>query len=380
MATVPIVTSCNTCKASFASTDLIREHYRHPWHVFNSKRRANGLPSITEIEFRKAATAQAAKKQALPQKYSPSVSAMKQKAPVTVFRASAQQPTQPLPKKVDSSISESMETADDQVSDINDDEEQQEDEREIMCLPTEPNISIFDNTEHESVEACLEYMEKNFSFYIPDKQYLTDLPGFLTYLNEKVKIGGLCLFCQKQFQPGYAVQSHMISKSHCKIAFDDDEDEFEDFYDYTSSYEGIADEDLGEVTINALGEMVLPDGRTVGHREFRRFYKQNFRPEETRDSVLVVKREYLLQMGQTLGQNFKNEFKSTDLVNLTNREVMTLIIQKQKELKRVQQVQYRDQRKAISMTQRREYQSQWCKVKDRETTTDKIRDYHGMLK
>jgi pre-60S factor REI1 len=52
-AEVPVVTKCNTCKAAFASIELIRDHYRSDWHVLNSKRRASGLAHVTLAEYRK---------------------------------------------------------------------------------------------------------------------------------------------------------------------------------------------------------------------------------------------------------------------------------------------------------------------------------------
>lgn len=42
--------------------------------------------------------------------------------------------------------------------------------------------SLFDNHKSSSMEANLEYMLKNFGFYMPDAQYLSDPAGLLRYL------------------------------------------------------------------------------------------------------------------------------------------------------------------------------------------------------
>lgn len=42
--------------------------------------------------------------------------------------------------------------------------------------------SLFDNRLSASMEENLEYMFKNFGFYFPDSQYLSDPEGLLKYL------------------------------------------------------------------------------------------------------------------------------------------------------------------------------------------------------
>jgi pre-60S factor REI1 len=82
-------------------------------------------------------------------------------------------------------------------------------------------------------------MEGEHGFFVPDREYLVDLPGLLSYLGEKVGVGNICLFCNgRPYSSLWAVRNHMLSKSHCKLLYepDKDEEEYEDFYDFTSSY------------------------------------------------------------------------------------------------------------------------------------------------
>ncbi len=60
------------------------------------------------------------------------------------------------------------------------------------------------------------------------------------------------------------------------------------------------DENDGEMEISAIGELVLPGGRTLGHRDFRVYYKQHYKPEEERPSVLAQQREELIRLGERM--------------------------------------------------------------------------------
>jgi pre-60S factor REI1 len=39
--------------------------------------------------------------------------------------------------------------------------------------------------------------------------------------------------------------------------------------------------------MNALGELMMNNGKVIGTRQMARYYKQRPRPEDTRDSVLI---------------------------------------------------------------------------------------------
>lgn len=166
-------------------------------------------------------------------------------------------------------------------------------------------------------------MTKEHSFFLPDPEYLTDLPGLLAYLNAKVREGHLCLYCLRQFGSATATQKHMVDKAHCRMLYDEDKDmvEYEDFYDFRSSYPaelrkrvarsahsapgthaaaaagagdgagagagvdgGSSDDEDAELTLAELrcgvqvlptGELRMRDGRVVGHRMYKRYYRQN---------------------------------------------------------------------------------------------------------
>ncbi|CDR88955.1 related to REI1-cytoplasmic pre-60S factor [Sporisorium scitamineum] len=164
----------------------------------------------------------------------------------------------------------------------------------------------------------LAHMSKTHGFFIPDSEYIVDLPGLVSYLADKVSIGNICLYCNgrgKGFHSVESVRNHMLDKFHCKIAYSDQEDQLElgDFYDFTSSYPADEDEEwedadgddgdnmevegegqvLDLTTSKSSGadeerdnqirygdselELVLPSGARLGHRSLRRYYQQSLR-------------------------------------------------------------------------------------------------------
>ncbi|CAI5702870.1 hypothetical protein KXD40_004158 [Peronospora effusa] len=209
-------------------------------------------------------------------------------------------------------------------------------------VPLEKEDCIFCTHQAVDFDANLDHMLKEHGFFIPDVEFLVDLEGLINYLAEKVKIGFYCLYCNgkgKTFRSYQDVQKHMTSLSHCKLRYDDvDMEELLEFYDFESQYasskkskiaakeeiewetdseasidsdEEVVDQDMEEegddeddentIGVSETGELVLANGRRLGRREFRRYYKQHFRPDETRASVLAVTKENLLLAYQTAG-------------------------------------------------------------------------------
>ena len=86
----------------------------------------------------------------------------------------------------------------------------------------------------------VQHMAREHSFFLPDLEYLVDLPGMMQYLGEKVSVGNICLHCNgrgRAFHSLEAVQKHMLDKGHCKLWYEGDAElEYSDFYDFRASY------------------------------------------------------------------------------------------------------------------------------------------------
>ena len=134
-------------------------------------------------------------------------------------------------------------------------------------------------------------MSKAHGLFIPNQEDLEDAEGLLSYLFNIISEFRECLYCGKTKETVEAIRSHMIDKGHCKIAFDEELDQFYDF-------EGESDEGATEEeTVGEDEEMVetgktlsppehdyhpdsdhelrLPSGRILGHRSLSRYYRQN---------------------------------------------------------------------------------------------------------
>lgn len=416
--------TCNTCKISFPSTELVREHYRDDWHIFNSKRRGNGLAPVSKKDFlaflksTKPKSVSGAQNSTVRKPQTPAGISVKEEIKMSrtqkdnseqkdiekfcdeVIREDNENSINDV-KLMASKLDISCERADTIIKNVlnkeqnavneEDGEEEVSEEQsiqEIKPLPVDPTISLFDQKRFQTIDECVDYMTVTYGFFIPDKEYLVDLPGLLTYLGEKVKLGGICLYCQKQCTPGYPCQLHMISKSHCKIAYEEDIDieEFDDFYDFfideEDDGEEVDEDDNGddeseadeELVISPTGELVLPDGRILGHRAFKRYYKQKFRSEDNRPAVLAQKREYLLRIGSALGGG--SDLDPEEIQRLSDAQLVAVLMKQRRELRKSQMIEQRARQRYEFVSQRREYQSTVDKLRSSATTTAKIRDWH----
>ncbi|KAI6121610.1 C2H2 type zinc-finger-domain-containing protein [Pisolithus sp. B1] len=307
-------------------------HYRSDYHRYNMKRRVSGLPPVAAGVF---------DQKVLEQRVDPSVMATTRSVSCTVCRKSyatenAYRSHLTSKKHKDSELK--GESRDRKMHDI---PVTSMSPRPLGPGERDPSEEIECNVDDEvaaarskiGTDACLFcsivsagiadnliHMASVHSFFIPDAEYLVDLPGLLTYLGEKVVIGNVCIYCNgrgRDLHTLEAVRKHMLDKSHCKIAYDTEDDRLEisDFYDFTTSYpddgeqnvndadeweeledDGDVDEVVNEDTPsgdrgNRGGvtygdteyELVLPSGARIGHRSMKRYYDQSFygiRPKE----------------------------------------------------------------------------------------------------
>jgi len=169
--------------------------------------------------------------------------------------------------------------------------------REIKKVQTiSINQCLFCSEKSEDIASSLEHMA-NHGFFIPYVQFLADLDGLMRYLAQKIIFGNVCLFCNgkgKTFQSYEAVRAHMLDKNHCKFIYDESEEEYEEYYDFT-------EEDVPEqqpaLATNGL-ELILADGTRIGNRALVQYYKQKPKPIDTRASIQINR---LMNQYQRLG-------------------------------------------------------------------------------
>ncbi|KAL1532342.1 Cytoplasmic 60S subunit biogenesis factor REI1 2 [Salvia divinorum] len=360
--------TCNACNKEFEDDAEQKFHYKSEWHRYNLKRKVAGVPGVTETLFQARQSALADEKKKLnetPMLYScglcgkgyRSLKAHEQhlKSKSHLIRASEatggkdeastivkplarrtpKEPLQPLHHVMeeDEESEESdweevdpdedlLDEASDSLKQLqvnenasNDDMDEDEDEFEDL----DPSCCFMCDLEHATIESCMVHMHKKHGFFIPDIEYLKDPKGLLTYLGLRVKRDFMCLYCNERCHPFSsleAVRKHMEAKNHCKVHYgdgsEDEEAELEDFYDYSTSYEGTDGNQLVAVgdmeNAVALGsggaELVITrhnNGATtrkmLGSRDYLRYYRQKHRPTALHSEITAALASRYKSMG-----------------------------------------------------------------------------------
>lgn len=387
---------CSTSGTFFTSKDDLAEHYKSDYHRYNLKRKIADLPPVTKEWFdsRKdqltSTAALAAQKtwvDPLTKKrfgsentYTTYVNSKKyqdlvkksgkpQPEPFVTIKRTAEAESEA--RQVNSGaegrthvmkepfrgakkgLDEDMEEG---ASDWETASEEEDQDMEGGLEPpevTEWNVrrSLFDNHMSADLAGNLEYMWKKFGFYLPDAEFLQDPDGLIKYLGAKLAEGNIPLYASgldvnaKQLGSLHAVQHHMVDTNQCKMAYDGVEEEYADYYDYTSA------EDHGEGTdiVMAGGEdatagatngyeLAVGDagggggGKILGNRDFARYYRQNHRPVDGRRSThLALVQQKYRNMGVSL------------LEGPGDAQAKRAVKQAQKQLKKMDRIHLRTQ-------------------------------------
>ncbi|KJP87044.1 hypothetical protein AK88_03330 [Plasmodium fragile] len=98
-----------------------------------------------------------------------------------------------------------------------------------------PLVCFFDNRIFNSIEENIKHMNDNYTFYIPDIKYVTNLKKILLTIGKKIYEENICIYCFRHSKCVKSLQSHMICKSHTKLHAD-----FfifiQKYYDFSKSY------------------------------------------------------------------------------------------------------------------------------------------------
>jgi pre-60S factor REI1 len=103
-------------------------------------------------------------------------------------------------------------------------------------------------------------MRAQHSFFVLDVDCVTSLKGLLTYIAERIHLGYMCLFCSKMHRNARRCQQHMMDKGHCFMNVDD-EHEYEQYYDFSKTYEGHPDVQRPLITTKVAAEAPKEDAK-----------------------------------------------------------------------------------------------------------------------
>jgi len=334
----------------FVDDEQKRLHYRSDWHRFNLKRKVAGVPGVTEALFLalQAALGEGGELMGTPILYGCALCGKEYRSSRAhvqhlssrshLLRASDEVPDSsiagikvvklkpPAERRGPAAVEEDEELANESTSDmhVNEDSSKCGEEPEEL----DPLLCFMCDLKHDTVEDCMVHMHKKHGFFIPDSEYLKDPHGLLTYVGLKVKRDFICPYCNDRRQPFQsleAVRKHMDAKGHCKLRYgdggDDEDADLEDFYDYSRSYTDVEGKQLiaaGDVNNNIeLGiggsELVITNKtgkgtrvRTLGSREFTRYYRQKPRPSAVTKCALAL--------------SLASSYKSMDLVTVQSKD------------------------------------------------------------
>jgi hypothetical protein len=222
--------SCVACGEVFATAEEQRAHFKSERHVYNTKRKQAGLKPISQ--------------EAWERKLRESRGAGERKG---TAHLKANKPSRKVSDVGSQVPSVAGDTGSVQGSvDVNPSE---------GSAPLTPRSCLFDRKRFPSVELNLAYMEKTYSFFIPDQEYCTSIIDFLGHLGQKVSEDHACIHCNRRFPDLQSVRRHMVDKGHTQLAseartrrgnYDEDgtqglQDELEPFFDFNPSMREVAD-------------------------------------------------------------------------------------------------------------------------------------------
>jgi pre-60S factor REI1 len=95
------------------------------------------------------------------------------------------------------------------------------------------------------LKSNIQHMTRVHGLFIPERPYLVDLEGLIIHLSRKVHDDYQCLYCGRLKWSEDGIKTHMRDSSHCKIAYDTEEQQLDigEFYDFRSTYSDEDDED-----------------------------------------------------------------------------------------------------------------------------------------
>jgi len=244
----PVLTSTTAPGKVFGSRGELAEHYKSQWHKYNLKRREAGLPPLLETDFeaRLAAAQEALEQQQKGKQTDGHLKKGKkdrrnkkqqQKLENGAATVSSQVPAYDRMKQEGEPSAPAA--AAQEESKVQEEKEEAKSEEEKMMeaaqqIEIDPRQCLFDKHVSASVQDNIDRMQRKYGFFVPDQEYLADQEGLVGYCHEKIKIGRICLYCQKGFGTWEGCQKHMVQKRHAKLRYEAgvDLEEYTVFYDF----------------------------------------------------------------------------------------------------------------------------------------------------
>ncbi len=165
------------------------------------------------------------------------------------------------------------------------------------------------------MDSNLTHMSHAHSFFIPNAEYLIDMESLLSYLFAVVSVFHECLFCGSLKNTKFGVQDHMRGKGHCKVDFEDDEHDLEQFYDFSGDVDDAGDQQKTRVAlVPKEDELRLPSGKVLGHRSRARLFRRDLSDHPSSSSSSSRQQPFTKAEAETEAEN-ESETVSMELTN-----------------------------------------------------------------
>ncbi|QPG77373.1 hypothetical protein FOA43_004786 [Brettanomyces nanus] len=337
--------TCLSCQIKFPSAEMQRIHMKTEWHRYNLKRRVAELPAVDAEVFELKVLQQRVREEQYDEF---GFVKLKEKTPKKTLRerriARSGRPN--IQRVVERSLSpvsaiSSASTftlgtaseitevgfAEDLLSEgVTTDTERyfstDEEEGDFDSDLNAKEIEEFDLDEEDQeipVTACfycdqksnqletnVNHMFRKHGLYIPERSYLADIEGLLSYISNSIALDKQCLKCGFIGKNLESIRQHVIEKGHCVLPYEtkDERDAVKQFYNFDTTLEqhkgenkSVTFEEIDDViecwtseyttaTLDETGtQLCLPNGVRLGNRKYARYYKQNI--PDIRDKVIL---------------------------------------------------------------------------------------------
>ena len=235
--------TCISCQVGFPTSEGQRNHMKSDWHRYNLKRKVISLPPLDAEMFRaKVVNLREEESLANQQVTGTCVvcqktynsrggleSHLKSKKHLERLAASGEECDTPSVAITTDSVTYNNDTG----SNVPSNQEsrpsfrvrlgQAQTEAQVNALIKEkidhsvrltPQDCLFCTQTSLNLEENLKHMAQQHSFFIPDIEYLVDLTGLIQYLQDKISIENVCIYCcgkGKTLHSLEAVRAHMVS-------------------------------------------------------------------------------------------------------------------------------------------------------------------------
>ncbi|VWU49864.1 zinc finger protein, putative [Hepatocystis sp. ex Piliocolobus tephrosceles] len=223
--------NCHTCNIQIYNYSFFRFHFKSEWHKYNLKRKLLNLNAVNELTFNekvqnvkqdenlkdKKNNNDAHKKRSNNDNNKKKKGQKKNNIDLQINNNDSTE------KNVNNCTSKSVYATKEDVL------------LQKNVIYDNPLVCFFDNRLFPSINENIKHMNDNYSFFIPDIKYVTNLKKVLLIIGKKIYEENICIYCFRNSKCVKSLQSHMVCKSHTKLHTD-----FfvfiQKYYDFSKTY------------------------------------------------------------------------------------------------------------------------------------------------